>query len=144
MNTLKVEVEGGAIEINQVFAKQFEIFKNYLTRLCNFDHFVKNPILKVFLDKKSDLKPVLTNILKQFQKVPPVLHSHSDEDKNDTDSKSKKEFHYRLFEYADMMKDYFPNITVLRQKKILDSPVEANDKTNTLKLMNEKKMTRLH
>ena len=42
--------------INTLFVKQFSIFKEYLIKLSKFEHFVTNPMLKVFLDKKIELK----------------------------------------------------------------------------------------
>lgn len=55
--------------MNTIVRKQFKVFEEYLMKVCNFSHFVKNPILKVFLDIKVDLKATLENILKQYKQA---------------------------------------------------------------------------
>lgn len=43
-------------EVNALFSKQFGIFKEYMLKLTKFNHFVTNPIMKVYLDKKIELR----------------------------------------------------------------------------------------
>mmetsp|Transcript_39045 Transcript_39045/g.59484 ORF Transcript_39045/g.59484 Transcript_39045/m.59484 type:complete len:82 (+) Transcript_39045:42-287(+) len=76
-------------------------------------HIVKNPIFKLFMDKKSELKPTFQTILKQFQALPPVLPT--------------EEKFERLFEYADSLQDYFPEITVVKPHRTLDSPASKDN-----------------
>jgi hypothetical protein len=56
-------------KVNAILFKQFKIFEGYLLKICRFQHFVKNPILKVFLDIKVELKQTLEFILKQYRQA---------------------------------------------------------------------------
>ena len=39
-----------------------------MQKLIEFNHFVQSPIIKLFMDKKSELKQTLVFILKNYQK----------------------------------------------------------------------------
>jgi len=51
-------------KLNPLLSEQFEIFRTYLHKICTFEHLVKNPTLKLFLEKKSDLRSIMTFVLK--------------------------------------------------------------------------------
>ena len=76
-------------EINPRLKNQFTLFSKYFLRLCDFDHFLKNASLKVFLEKKSDLQHAMTFILKQYNGL------------------YKGEEPIRIFEYCDRLKEVF-------------------------------------
>ena len=56
-------------KLNPILAHQFEIFRAFLEKMCDYNHLVKNPTLKLFLEKKSDLRSVMTFVLKQYQQM---------------------------------------------------------------------------
>ena len=39
----------------------------YIEKICGFQHFLRNPVLKIFLDVKSELRQTLKIILKQYK-----------------------------------------------------------------------------
>ena len=51
--------------INPTLQTQFKIFRDYMFRLCDFEHILTNATIKIFLEKKSELREILTYILKQ-------------------------------------------------------------------------------
>lgn len=51
-------------KLNPILADQFEIFRAFLEKMCAYNHLVKNPTLKLFLEKKSDLRSAMTFVLK--------------------------------------------------------------------------------
>jgi len=51
-------------QANPILTKQFRVLSQYLLKMSKQDHFVKNPILKVFLDVKVELKQTLEFVLK--------------------------------------------------------------------------------
>ena len=68
IHTLKVQVSPPVIvdgEVNATLESQFKIFREYVLHLCDFDHILSSAALKIFLEKKSDLREVMTFILKQ-------------------------------------------------------------------------------
>jgi hypothetical protein len=77
-----------------------------LSKLSNFEHFVKNPILKVFLDKKSELKQTFTFIHKLFLKND---FKSLKLEKREMSQEQEQELDIKIFEFADQVKDYFQN-----------------------------------
>lgn len=65
-----------------------------MMRLCDFDHIMRNAAVKIFLEKKSELREVMNYILKQQSGI------------FSTDDPAK------VFEYADRLKE------ILGPKKI--------------------------
>lgn len=51
-------------QINGVLQRQFKILSNYLLKLSSFPHIIRNAAVKVFLEKKSDLRNLMLFILK--------------------------------------------------------------------------------
>ena len=76
-------------------------------KLCGFSHFLRNPVLKIFLDVKSDLKQTLKIILKQYREQDQI------------------EYDEKLYELADRLSDYFPVCTDSDTKKSNVSKVLA-------------------
>lgn len=51
--------------VNPTLKDQYRIFRDYMLRLCDFDHVLKNAAVKIFLEKKSDLREAMTFLLQQ-------------------------------------------------------------------------------
>mgnify|MGYP006893842330 CR=1 FL=1 len=87
-----------------MFIKQFSILKEFLFKLSKFEHFVTNPIMKVFLDKKIELKQTMDFIYKQYKQ--------SFDSKDKTGDISQNQEDLKLYDYADRLREYFPNLAV--------------------------------
>ena len=68
IQTLKVPITAQNLVtdnvVNVTLKEQFQIFRDYMLRLCDFEHILSNAAIKIFLEKKSELCEVMTFILK--------------------------------------------------------------------------------
>jgi hypothetical protein len=111
----------------KTLAQQYSIFKDYLLRLCRYDHFLKNPSLKIFVEKKTDLRDTLEAILKQFDTKTGKAEgeeetngselTRSEEEKEDQESKKKQMKVKEAEAYLGVLRQYLPNFKVFHGKR---------------------------